>query len=121
MNLIKMPRVEEITGLTISAIRQKIPNGNFPKPNYNKSKIHKWDEKIIIQWQRDFENKVMELNGKGYMPNTIAGRVNSCADRIISVIEKNGGKVNSRERPVGKNYFHLVLQISARLNNNRGI
>ena len=118
MKLVKMPRVEEITGLKVAAIRQKISNGNFPKPDYNESKIHKWNERKIINWQQKLEKLIMELNARGYMPNTIAARAFSNNDRVIGIIEKNGGVINCKERPIPSNFFHLVLKTSAQI---RGI
>ncbi len=121
MNLIKMSQVVEIIGLSPAVIRQKVAAGNFPKPAYNAHKIHKWDEKAVVRWNRDLENKIMELNEKGYTACTIATKVNSSASRITKIVERNGGTVNTKGKLARSNFFNLVLQTSAQLTNNRGI
>ena len=121
MNLIKMSQVVEIIGLSPAVIRQKVAAGTFPKPAYNAHKIHKWDEKAVVRWFSELEDRIMRLNKNGYTACTIATKVNSNTSRITKIIEGNGGTVNAKDKPVTKNFFNLVLQTSAQLTNNRGI
>jgi len=116
--LIKMVRVCEIIGVHETAIRQKVNNGSFPKPAYNKEKKHLWSEKEVIQWLERFEERVLFLYSKGYKIGTIAVKSGAGAPRVKRVIEKYKAEKSNIERVNMKDSFDVFLKVSANLGVN---
>ena len=105
----------EIVGVTETAVRQKANNGSFPKPAYNKNKIHKWEEREVVQWLKHFEGKILSLYARGYKIGSIAVKVGGGKARVTRIIEKHKAERSNIKRVELKDSFHLVLTISANI------
>ena len=123
MRLIKMARVEEITGLHKVSIATKVKNKKFPKQHSGSQgtmEPYLWDEKEVVNWLVKLETEVLGYNRQKHAASTIAKIVNTTKPVIVAILAKHGVSENIAER-ASRDFFHLVLKTSAQLNNNRGM
>jgi predicted DNA-binding transcriptional regulator AlpA len=122
MRLIKMARVEEITGFHKVSISNKVKSKNFPKQYSGEPgtmEPYLWDEKVVVRWLAKLESSVLKFNKK-HPVSSIAKMVSTTQPIIRAILLKYRVPENvvKEQRP---DFFHLVLSTSAQLNNNRGI